>query len=209
MRKEANMYSYLKGVLSEKYPTSIVVDCNGVGYDLFIPLSTYDKLPETGKDVKVLVHYSFNESDGVRLFGFYSDEEKLLFKQLINISKVGPKLALSVLSGLSVADLIRAVQMGDVDLLTTIHGIGKKSAERLVIELKDKVGNITTMSSESDYPGTDSEIIQDAETALLTLGYKRYDIRKIISKIMKENDFSTSEEITKSSIRALYKKRTI
>lgn len=203
------MYSYMKGILSEKYPTTIVVDCNGIGYDLFIPLSTYDKLPEIKKEVKILVHYSFNESDGVRLFGFYSDEEKLLFRQLINISKVGPKLALAVLSGLSVSDLIRAVQMSDVDLITTIHGIGKKSAERLVIELKDKVGNITTMSSESDYPETDSEIIQDAETALLTLGYKRYDIRKIISKIMKENNLLTSEEITKAAIKALYKKRNI
>ncbi len=203
------MYSYLKGELSEKYPTTIVVDCNGVGYDLFIPLSTYDKLPEIGKEVKILVHYSFNESDGVRLFGFYSDEEKSLFRQLINISKVGPKLALSVLSGLSVADLIRAVQMGDVDLITTIHGIGKKSAERLVIELKDKVGDIATKSVDYDYQGIDSDIITDAETALLTLGYKRYDIRKIISKLMKETDFSTSEEITKAAIKALYKKRNI
>ena len=203
------MYSYLKGVLSEKYPTTIVVDCNGVGYDLFIPLSTYDKLPETGNEVKILVHYSFNESDGVRLFGFYSDEEKLLFRQLINISKVGPKLALSVLSGLSVADLIHAVQIGDVNLITTIHGIGKKSAERLIIELKDKVGDITTISLAGDYPGTDTELIQDAEIALLTLGYKRYDARKIISKLMKENDFSTSEEITKAAIKALYKKRNI
>ncbi|MCK5050900.1 MAG: Holliday junction branch migration protein RuvA [Candidatus Cloacimonetes bacterium] len=203
------MYSYLKGVLSEKYPTIIVVDCNGVGYELFIPLSTYDKLPETGKEVKILVHYSFNESDGVRLFGFYTDEEKLLFRQLINISKVGPKLALSVLSGLSIADLIRAVQMGDVDLITTIHGIGKKSAERLIIELKDKVGDINSIHLDGDYPGTDAELVKDAETALLTLGYKRYDARKIISKLMKDNDFSTSEEITKAAIRALYKKRNI
>ncbi len=203
------MYSYLKGVLSEKNPNTIVVDCNGVGYELFIPLSTYDKLPETVKEVKVLVHYSFNESDGVRLFGFYSDEEKLLFRQLINISKVGPKLALSVLSGLSIADLIFAVQVGDVDLITTIHGIGKKSAERLIIELKDKVGNITSIPLDGNYPGADSELIQDAETALLTLGYKRYDARKIISKLMKENDFSTSEEITKAAIKALYKKRNI
>ena len=203
------MYSYLKGALSERNPNTIVVDCNGVGYELFIPLSTYDKLPETGKEVKVLVHYSFNESDGVRLFGFYSDEEKLLFRQLINISKVGPKLALSVLSGLSIADLIRAVQMGDIDLITTIHGIGKKSAERLIIELKDKVGNITSIPLDGNYPGADSELIQDAETALLTLGYKRYDARKIISKLMKENDFSTSEEITKAAIKALYKKRNI
>lgn len=203
------MYSYLKGILSEKYPTIIVIDCKGVGYELFIPLSTYDKLPEIGKEVKVLVHYSFNESDGVRLFGFYSDEEKLLFRQLINISKVGPKLALSVLSGLSIADLIHAVQIGDVNLITTIHGIGKKSAERLIIELKDKVGNITSKPLDGNYPDADSDLIQDAETALLTLGYKRYDARKIISKLMKEKDFSTSEEITKAAIKALYKKRNI
>jgi len=203
------MYSYLQGILSEKYPTIIVVDCNGVGYELFVPLSTYDKLPELGKEVKILVHYSFNESDGVRLFGFYSEEEKLLFRQLINISKVGPKLALSVLSGLSVSDLIRAVQTGDVSLISSIHGIGKKSAERLIIELKDKVGEITLLPRDRDFSDTETQIIQDAETALLTLGYKRYDIRKIISTLSKENDFSTSEEITKAAIKALYNKRNI
>lgn len=203
------MYSYLQGILSEKYPTIIVVDCNGVGYELFVPLSTYDKLPEVGKEVKILVHYSFNESDGVRLFGFYSEEEKLLFRQLINISKVGPKLALSVLSGLSVSDLIRAVQTSDISLLSSIHGIGKKSAERLIIELKDKVGEITLLPSDRDYSDSEAQIIQDAETALLTLGYKRYDIRKIISILSKENDFTTSEEITKAAIKALYNKRNI
>lgn len=203
------MYSYLQGILSEKYPTIIVVDCNGVGYELFVPLSTYDKLPEVGKEVKILVHYSFNESDGVRLFGFYSEEEKLLFRQLINISKVGPKLALSVLSGLSVSDLIRAVQTGDISLISSIHGIGKKSAERLIIELKDKVGEITLLPSDRDYSDSEAQIIQDAETALLTLGYKRYDIRKIISILSKENDFTTSEEITKAAIKALYNKRNI
>lgn len=203
------MYSYLKGVLSDKFPTNIVVECNGVGYDLFVPLSTYDKLPQTGQEVKILVHYSFNESDGVRLFGFYTEEEKQLFRQLINISKVGPKLALSVLSGLSVEDLIRAVQIGDVKLISTIHGIGKKSAERLVIELKDKVGDISTASSESDFSDADSVMINDAETALITIGYKRFEIRKIISKLVKEKEYSTSEEITKAAIKALYKKRNI
>ena len=90
------MYSYLKGELSEKYPTTIVVDCNGVGYDLFIPLSTYDKMPEIGKEVKILVHYSFNESDGVRLFGFYSTEEKSLFKQRIDqIGNIVPPYGIS------------------------------------------------------------------------------------------------------------------
>ena len=123
------MISYLKGLLSRKEPVIAIIDCQGVGYEVNIPLSTFDKLPEIGNEVKLLVHYSFNEVDGTRLFGFITSEEKELFRHLIAISKIGPKLALSILSGLSVEDLIHAIQMGDVSLLATIPGIGKKSAE--------------------------------------------------------------------------------
>ena len=136
------MFSYLKGILSKKEPVTIVIDCNGVGYEVNIPLSTFDKLPDVGNEVKILVHYSFNEVDGARLFGFLTPDEKELFRHLISISKIGPKLGLSILSGLSVEDLIRAVQRGDIGLISTIPGIGKKSAERLIIELKDRVISI-------------------------------------------------------------------
>ncbi|MCF7858976.1 MAG: Holliday junction branch migration protein RuvA [Candidatus Cloacimonetes bacterium] len=203
------MYSYIKGKLADKLPTQIVVESHGIGYELFIPLSTYDKLPAVDSQVNILVHYSFNESDGVRLFGFFSEEEKSLFRLLINISKVGPKLALSVLSGLSISELIRAVQIGDVKLISTIHGIGKKSAERLIIELKDKVGDISTRRIDQDYSDQEADIVQDAETALLTLGYKRYDIRKTVATLMKGSEYLTSEEIIKAAIRALYKKSKI
>ncbi|MDO9576852.1 MAG: Holliday junction branch migration protein RuvA, partial [Candidatus Cloacimonadales bacterium] len=127
---------------------------------------------------------------------------------LISISKIGPKLALAVLSGLPVNDLIRAVQAGDVGLIATIPGIGKKSAERLIIELKDKVGSIVTQNilTSGDYP---KDIFMEAESALVTLGYKQFEVRKAINGLIKDNNFSTSEEVVKATIRALYKKRNI
>ena len=202
------MIAYLQGILQKKEPVTIVIDCAGVGYEVNIPLSTYDKLPEMGKQAKVHIHYSFNEIDGVRLFGFFTKEKKNLFRNLISISKIGPKLALAILSGLPVNDLIRAVQAGDVGLIATIPGIGKKSAERLIIELKDKVGSIASQNIllSGDYP---KDIFMEAESALVTLGYKQFEVRKAINGLIKDNKFSTSEEVVKATIRALYKKRNI
>jgi len=181
----------------------------GVGYEVNIPLSTYDKLPELEKQVKVHIHYSFSEMDGVRLFGFLTLEEKNLFRNLISISKIGPKLGLAILSGLPVNDLIRAVQAGDVGLLSTIPGIGKKSAERLIIELKDKVGSVS--AEDILVTGSDGQIdiIREAESALTTLGYKQFEVRKAINRLIKDHKFSTSEEVVKATIRTLYKKRNI
>ena len=124
------MFSYLKGILAKKSPFLAVVDCNGVGYEINIPISTFDKLPEIGKKVEIQIHFTMNESEGIRLFGFCSLEEKEMFRQLLSISKIGPKTAISVLSGISVPILIRAVQTGDVKLISTVPGIGKKSAEK-------------------------------------------------------------------------------
>lgn len=199
------MIAFLHGIVTHKEPIQAVIDCNGVGYEVNIPLSTFDKLPEIGKSVKLHIHYSFNQMDGVRLFAFFSKKEKDLFRNLITISKIGPKLALAILSGLPVNDLIRAIQVGDVGLISTIPGIGKKSAERLIIELKDKVGNI---SAESVLVSDDdaSNIVAEAETALITLGYKQFEVRKQINKLMKDNDFKSSEEIIKATIQSLYKK---
>jgi Holliday junction DNA helicase RuvA len=199
------MIAYLNGIIMQKEPVSTVLDCHGVGYEVNIPLSTYDKLPEIGKKVLLHIHYTFNEMDGVRLFGFISKEEKKLFRNLISISKIGPKLALAILSGLPVNELIHAIQVGDVNLIATIPGIGKKSAERLIIELKDKVGNI---SAETILvaDGQQADIVLEAETALITLGYKQFEVRKQISKLIKEQNFNSSEEIVKATIRSLYKK---
>ncbi len=200
------MFSYLKGILAKKSPFSAVVDCSGVGYEINIPLSTFDKLPEIGKTVEIQIHFTMNENEGIRLFGFWSLEEKEMFRQLLSISKIGPKTAISVLSGISVPNLIRAVQTGDVKLISTVPGIGKKSAERLIIELKDKVGKIAF----EDVPIADLEkmdIVREAESALITLGYKLYEIRKVLTRLTKENDYDSSEELLKATIKDLYKKR--
>lgn len=202
------MISYLKGLLSRKEPVIAIIDCQGVGYEVNIPLSTFDKLPEIGNEVKLLVHYSFNEVDGTRLFGFITSEEKELFRHLIAISKIGPKLALSILSGLSVEDLIQAIQMGDVSLIATIPGIGKKSAERLIIELKDRVGSIQSDQLLKDSGKGHTDMIKEAESALLTLGYKQFEIRKVFSALLKDQEFTSSKEIVKAGIKALYKKRS-
>ena len=203
------MYAYINGILTQKTPVSIVIECGGIGYEIFIPLSTFDNLPEIGKQVKLQIHYSFNEIDGVRLFGFFTIEEKELFSNLITISKIGPKIALSILSGLSVVDLIHAIQTGNVDLISTIPGIGKKTAERLNIELKDKVSNIKIAGKTYISQLGISDIVQEAETALITLGYRQFEIRKEISRQIKNNDFTTSEEIIKAIIKSLYKKRNV
>ena len=200
------MFSYLKGILAKKSPFSAVVDCSGVGYEINIPLRTFDKLPEIGKTVEIQIHFTMNENEGIRLFGFWSLEEKEMFRQLLSISKIGPKTAISVLSGISVPNLIRAVQTGDVKLISTVPGIGKKSAERLIIELKDKVGKIAF----EDVPIADLEkmdIVREAESALITLGYKLYEIRKVLTRLTKENDYDSSEELLKATIKDLYKKR--
>ncbi|MCD4819603.1 MAG: Holliday junction branch migration protein RuvA [Candidatus Cloacimonetes bacterium] len=200
------MFSYLKGSLAEKAPVHAVIDCNGVGYDINIPLRTFDRLPEIGKEIQLFIHFSFTESDGIRLFGFYSLDEKKLFKQLISISKIGPKTALSVLSTLSVSDLVNAVQMGNIGLISTVPGIGKKSAERLIIELKDKVKNI--MPENLGLPSNlmPIDILVEAETALTTLGYNTIKVKKTISLLMKENKFKNSEEIIKAVMKYLYRK---
>lgn len=203
------MIAYLQGILQKKEPVNIIIDCAGVGYEVSIPLSTFDKLPEVGNKAQVHIHYSFNEMDGVRLFGFVTIEEKNLFRHLISISKIGPKLALSILSGLPVNDLIRAVQIGDVGLIATIPGIGKKSAERLIIELKDKVGSISAESVLSADTSISGDILVEAESALITLGYKQFEVRKAINQLTKDQQFSSSEEVVKATIRALYKKRKV
>src|SRR5262245_22121847 len=132
------MIASLRGALLEKHPNQVIVDVHGVGYDVAIPVSTYSALPESGKEVTLRVHTHVRE-DAIALFGFVSSEEKVLFEKLIGVSGIGPKLAITVLSGLAAADLTTAIRSGDVQRLTRIPGIGKKTAERMVLELRDKV----------------------------------------------------------------------
>src|SRR6058998_2823692 len=134
------MIAFLSGRLSEAAPTHVVIDCGGVGYSVFIPLSSYDKLPAKGDAVKLLTYHHVNAQDGTQqLFGFATPDEREMFLLLISISGIGPKLACNILSSASITGLRNAIAAGDTKTLSALRGMGKKTAERLVVELKDKV----------------------------------------------------------------------
>src|SRR5712672_2570196 len=163
------MIAFLHGKLAETAPTHVVVDCGGVGYSVFIPLSSYDKLPVKGNEVKLLTYHHVNAQDGTQqLFGFATNDDREMFLLLISISGVGPKLACNILSSASITSLRNAIAAGDTKTLSALRGIGKKTAERLVVELKDKVvGEAKTTPADPR--------LADAILALVSLGYKQVD----------------------------------
>lgn len=166
------MIALLRGVLIEKSPNQAVIDVGGVGYDVIIPVSTFSALPQTGVEVKLRIHTHVRE-DAIALFGFSSPEEKQVFEKLIGVSGIGPKLAVTILSGLAAADLIRAIRNSEIERLVRIPGIGKKTAERMVLELKDKlVAPASTDGAEPQQPSL-NEVDRDALSALLNLGCAR------------------------------------
>lgn len=160
------MIGRLSGTLLEKHPPQIVVDVNGVGYEVDVPMSTLYSLPATGERVTLLTHFAVRE-DAQQLYGFLSANERETFRQLIKISGVGPKLALSVLSGLSVQDLAQAVAMQEAGRLTKIPGVGKKTAERLLLELKGKLADEIGAGGAVVARGAGSDVLN----ALISLGY--------------------------------------
>lgn len=173
------MIAFLKGILVETLPTLAVVDVHGVGYEVLMPLSSTSKLSEIGKEVKIYTHLAIRE-DAQTLYGFMSLGEKELFKLLINsVSGIGPKIALNILSGMSVDAFRQAVSSGDVKSLAQISGIGKKTAERIVVELKDKIGLSFTGILPTGVSSLATSALDknqsDALAALLTLGFKQAD----------------------------------
>ncbi len=169
------MIAQLRGVLAEKHPNQAVVDVQGVGYDVVIPVSTFSHLPDAGAQVMLRIHTHVRE-DAIALFGFLTAEEKALFEKLISVSGVGPKLAITVLSGLATADLVLAIRSGQLERLVKIPGIGKKTAERLVLELRDKlegIGGAASTAAGIPSPSTLSALEQDVLSALVNLGCAR------------------------------------
>src|SRR5213075_3283944 len=141
------MIALLRGVLVEKHPNQAIVETGGVGYDVTIPVSTFTKLPDMGAEVRLRIHTHVRE-DALSLYGFLTQDEKALFEKLISVSGIGPTLAIKILSGLAAADLILSIRRGEVEKLVKIPGIGKKTAERMVLELRDKLP-----ATGSDEPG--------------------------------------------------------
>lgn len=159
------MIAHLRGRLADKNPSRIVVDVNGVGYEVFVPVTTFNTLPEKGADVSIDVHTHVRE-DVIALYGFSSRRERAIFEKLMTISGIGPKLAVTILSGGSVEDLVGAIRRNDLARLTAIPGVGKKTAERIVVELKDKLQEFA-MTAEK--PAVEMDVL----SALENLGYNR------------------------------------
>ena len=184
------MIAYLDGPLAEKELTRAVLDIRGIGIELLIPMSTYDKLPPVGERVSLKTYFHFRQ-DTMQLYGFYTDAEKALFRLLIaSVSGVGPKLALSILSSLPVTAFCTAISNKDIKVLSRISGIGKRSAERLIIELKEKIQDIAPEVDLSDnlssLSSDNAKAVEDAISALITLGFKPDAARKTINSLVKE-----------------------
>lgn len=178
------MIAALTGRLACKSPSQITLDVQGVGYEVFIPLSTFYSLPDINESASLRIHTHLRE-DAIQLFGFLTTTEKDAFILLTGISGIGPKLALSVLSTLSVTDLVSAIQAGDMEKLATVPGIGKKSAGRIVLELKDKVDRLHAMPAAVATVTGDpsSHLHDDALSALVNLGYRAQEAKDIIKRI--------------------------
>lgn len=178
------MIAHLRGSIFEKHPNQVIIEAGGVGYDVQIPISTYTSLGDNGSTVSLRIHTHVRE-DALVLFGFASTEEKVLFERLISVSGIGPKLALAVLSGLAVDDLVTAIRGGDVARLVRIPGVGKKTAERLVLELKDKVAAVDAAgkSVEVALAGpAPSALDSDVISALQNLGCSRPAAEEAVRK---------------------------
>ena len=185
------MIGRIQGRLLEKTPPFILIDCNGVGYEIEVPMTTFYELPDIGNEITLLTHFIVRE-DAQLLFGFISDKERKTFKQLIKVNGIGAKVALSILSGISFNDLIKAVIDQNADLLCTIPGIGKKTADRLTLELKDKF-----KADEMQVNSDDNSIqMTDIQNALLALGYSHKDVSSVTREL--SEDISVNDGIRQS-----------
>ena len=200
------MITFLHGKLVDSLPTQVTVDVNGVGYEVLIPLSSFDKLPQPGHDVKLLTQFIVRE-DAQVLYGFASAAERDLFRLLIhNVSGIGPKTALDVLSGISVTMFKAAVVSGDAALLSKTKGIGKKTAERIIVELKDKVGIAAAWeaASAAHAPTPAETVLNDAVLALIALGYKQVDAHKAVRQVQdKAGGSASTEELIRQGLKLL------
>lgn len=194
------MIAQLEGVISEKTPTRIILDVNGIGYDLLIPISTFDKLGEVDSKAKLLTYLHVRE-DVLQLFGFGTMKEKGMFTHLISVAGIGPKLALGILSGRTVDDLTRSIVNGDVASLTQLSGVGKKTAQRVVMELRDKLAKKSIESELAPASGEplSNGKLEEAILALVSLGHNRSTAENTLLKILgAEPDLALDELIKRA-----------
>jgi Holliday junction DNA helicase RuvA len=206
----ATMIAHLSGTLLSKQATSVILDVGGVGYEVTIPLSTFYDLEEAGSPVQLRI-YTHVREDALQLYGFKTSRERELFLRLISVSGIGPKLGITLLSGMSAEEMISAIRTNNLARLTLIPGIGRKTAERLVIELRDKVAALSPPEAEDEAaaragipaPATEDTVRADALSALLNLGYQRGSAEKAITSALGEGGEFSVESILRSSLRKL------
>ncbi|HET7925016.1 MAG TPA: Holliday junction branch migration protein RuvA [Rhodanobacteraceae bacterium] len=191
------MIGRLRGTLLAKQPPALVVDVNGVGYELEAPMSTFFDLPETGREVALFTHYAVKEDTAV-LYGFLREAERTLFRTLQKVSGIGAKISLAVLSGVSTDEFARLIQVGDVAALTRIPGIGKKTAERMLVELRDRVNDLGAAAAASGVVPKDP--VAEATVALQALGYKPAEATRLVRDAAAPGD--RAEEIIRKALKA-------
>lgn len=199
------MIGRLQGILLTKAPPQLLIDVNGVGYEIDAPMSTFYQLPNTGDSVVLHTHLVVRE-DAQLLYGFYSEAERHMFRNLIKINGVGPKLALTILSGISLTEFTRCVMEDDAKSLTALPGVGKKTAERLIIELRDKIGKefdaaLPDKGEPSQLLIHETSPVRDAVSALVALGYKAQEASRMVREI--DADGLSTEEIIRESLQGL------
>jgi len=194
------MYHHLNGKLVHKSPACIVLDVGGVGYELTVPLSSFERLPSEGNEVSLLTHFHVRE-DGMRLFGFLTETERDLFRMLIDISGIGPMLALSVLSGTSVETVRQAVTSGDATMLKKVRGVGRKTAERIVLELRDPIQRLGEAVGGVALSPADATS-QDAVAALISLGFTRSKAVEAVASTRKHlGDDASVEALVREALK--------
>lgn len=200
------MIGRIRGIILEKQAPELVIDVHGVGYEVQAPLSTFYKLPAPGQEVVLYTHFVVRE-DAQQLYGFWQREDRSLFRSLIRVSGVGPKLALAILSGMDSEEFVRSVQRNDARALVNLPGVGKKTAERLIVEMRDRLGEWrpelsgeSVASPSSDIVATSrNRMVQDAESALIALGYKPQEAARAVSAAL-DDEVLESEELIRRAL---------
>jgi Holliday junction DNA helicase RuvA len=202
------MIAHLSGTLLSKEPNSVIVEVGGVGYEVTIPISTFYDLEDPGSNVKLRI-YTHVREDALQLYGFKTLRERELFMRLISVSGIGPKLGITLLSGMSADEMIASIRTNNLARLTLIPGVGRKTAERLVMELRDKVASLSSAELEEELGGgslaTEDSMRSDVLSALLNLGYQRASAEKAVTAALDEGGDISVESILRRSLRKLAK----
>ena len=205
------MIGRLKGILLEKNPPNMLIDVQGVGYDVLAPMSSFYPLPGIGAEATLHTHFAVSET-AQQLYGFVTKGERELFRLLIRVNGVGPKMALALMSGMNADEFVRCVQDSNVSALVKVPGVGRKTAERLIVEMRDKLGDWSASSTpvalaagnvQPELGQSQNALVADAESALIALGYKPTDAAKAVAKVLDKQKVESSEELIRLTLRGM------